>query len=195
MNLSINQSNTIPSIGPTLVTADDIAQMVPKGYFATRQLASVTTNEMTVEVTTMEGDQVTLTQSSSLVNYTYLRPEGMDVPELIDAQVLSENVSIEIKGELSQEEQYDIAAAQKGLVHSMADNSEANNTSQRLFSDYETLSSLSFNAQVEKIKASASDMTIVPDPGNTDRNLKQTDSLLVNSLQTITTATYLSLIV
>ena len=54
MSLSINQSNTMPSIGPTRVTADDIAQMVPEGYFATRQLASVTTNETTVEVTTTE---------------------------------------------------------------------------------------------------------------------------------------------
>ncbi len=185
----------MPSIGPTLVTADDIAQMVPEGYFATRQLASVTTNETTVEVTTTKGDQVTLTRSSSLINYTYLRPEGMDVPELIDAQVLSENVSIEIQGELSQEEQDDIAALQKDLVHSIANNSETNNTSQPRLSDYETLSRLSLNAQVEKIKASAREMTIVPESGNTARNVKQADGFLVNSFQTIAAATYLSLIV
>lgn len=78
-------------------------------------------------MTTAQGDQGTLTCSSSLVEYTYIRPEAMDIPGLIDVRESRETVSIEVQGELSQEEkegQGDIAALQKDQTDLISSSSE-----------------------------------------------------------------------
>ncbi len=195
MNLSINQSYAMPVIDPAPVTAEDIARMTPEGYFATRQLASVSTTETAVEVTTAQGDQVTLTYRSSIVDYTYLRPEGMDVPELIDGQVSSETMSIAVQGELSREEQDDMAALQKDLAALISGDPEKAGTGQSLLSGYDTLSRFTLTTRAAKARASAGEMTVVPDPAYNARTAEQAAGLLENAARTDQVATFFSLIV
>ncbi len=132
---------------------------------------------------------MTLTSQATLVDYYYIREQGIDVPGLLDGQVPSETVSIEIQGELNQEEQDDIAALQKDLATLISSGLETDDdTSQSLLSDYDSLSQFTLSVRATKAKASDGEMAIVSYPANSAQSVVDTEE---NS----SVATCLSLVV
>ena len=164
MSLTIIQSGTMQSLGPTPVTAEDIAQMPPEGYFATRQFASVSSNEASFEVTTTQGDKVTLNWQSSSIDFGYLRPAGTVAPGLIDEEVSSETISVRVEGNLNQEEQDELADLQKELSGYIANSQETEIDVQSLLDRYETLSQLTIETSAATNNLLADEMTLVPNP-------------------------------
>ncbi|MCG8552080.1 MAG: hypothetical protein MI799_16895 [Desulfobacterales bacterium] len=164
MNLTLIQSGTMPGIGPTPVTAEDIAQMPPEGYFATRQFAGVSSRQASIEVTTTQGDKVTLNWQASSVDFGYLRPEGTVVPELIDEEISNETISVQVQGDLNQEEQEAIAGLQQKLSGIMSSGQETDTEVQSLLSGNETLSKMTIETSTATINTLADEMTLVPEP-------------------------------
>ncbi|WP_020588096.1 hypothetical protein [Desulfobacter curvatus] len=173
MTLILVQPGTMQSIGPTSVTAEDIAQMPPEGYFATRQFASASTREASIEVTTTQGDKVTLNWQSSSIDFGYLRPVGTVVPGLIDEEASSETISVRVEGDLSQDEKEALAGLQKELSGIMSNGQETDTDVQSLLSGYETLSQLTIETSATTINTLADEMTLVPDPVSKSQDREQ----------------------
>lgn len=176
MNLTLIQSGTMQGIGSTPVTAEDIAQMPPEGYFATRQFASASTRQTSIEVTTAQGDKVTLNWQASSVDFGYLRPEGTVVPELLDEEISNESISVQVQGDLNQEEQEAIAGLQEKLSGIMAGGQETDTEFQSLLSGNDTLSQMTIETSAATINTLADEMTLVPEPVAGPREREQSHS-------------------
>nr|WP_321399058.1 hypothetical protein [uncultured Desulfobacter sp.] len=173
MSLTIMQSGPLQSLGPTPVTAEDIAQMPPEGYFATRQFASASTKEASLEVITTQGDKVTLNWQSSSIDYGYLRPVGTVVPGLIDQEVSSETISVQVEGDLNQEEQEELAGLQEELSGLIAYGRQTDTDVQSLLAGYETFSQLTIETSATANNILADEMTLVPYPASKPQDTKQ----------------------
>lgn len=176
MSLTIIQSGTMQGLGPTPVTAEDIAQMPPEGYFSTRQFASASNREASIEVTTTQGDKVSLNWQSSSVDVGYLRPEGTVVPELIDEEISSKTISVQVEGDLNQEEQEELAGLQKELSGIISNGQEAGTDIQSLLSGYEALSQLTIETSATINNILADEMTLAPNSASKSQDREQSFS-------------------
>ncbi|MCG8619602.1 MAG: hypothetical protein MI802_25555 [Desulfobacterales bacterium] len=182
--------NSLPFIPSKPVTREDIASMPPEGHFATRQFIHTTAKETAINIETAEGDKVTLTYQTDNVDVGYLRPAGMTVPGLVDAEQKEESLSISVAGDLSEEEQADILALAddlNDLIDRVSAGGQDGSKDQPLnfLSKYDSLKHYDMTSEVTRSSGLADEMTIVPERLDASVNTSQKQETGLEHLQQV----------
>lgn len=131
--------------GVKTVSAEEMADGPAKGKFHTKPFICAKDRRATVEVETAQGDKVKLTYEHSTSSMEYLRTAGSYVPGLPIVHTSEETFSMEVQGDLDEQEQADMAAFQEQLF-SIIENflynnaADAGDTSGLAMSEYDSLS-------------------------------------------------------
>ncbi|MEH0019515.1 MAG: hypothetical protein V6Z89_07675 [Desulfobacter sp.] len=102
--------------GVETVSDEEIANGSGIGFFQTRPYMMEHERTAAFEVTTAQGDKVTLTYERSEFRMDYLRPQGGYVPGLTRVHTQDDTFSMTVEGHLDEQEQADIAAFQKEII-------------------------------------------------------------------------------
>lgn len=108
--LSISSSNFLPMGVPLKATARDLADAPPPGQFASRQYLATTDNSAAITVETAEGDKVTLNYNATTAKKNYIRQAGTEIPGLEESLATHREMTVNIEGELSEQEKAEITA-------------------------------------------------------------------------------------
>jgi len=125
--LTILPNSHLPIIGSSPVTAKDLAEAPPPGQTASRQSMATTSNNASITLETAEGDKVTLSYQASTTKKNYLRMAGTEIPGLEESTATHKELSVNVTGELSEQEKTDISAF-KEEVSAILDNYFAANS-------------------------------------------------------------------
>ena len=115
---SLIKSEQLPQ-GVDRVSVTELAKGMGKGEIWTRPSTSVSAQRASIELSTAEGDRVTLSYERTEASTMYIRPIGGYVPGLPLEPISKESFSMEIQGDLNGQELSDIEAFQEAVYETL----------------------------------------------------------------------------